>query len=200
VNNWLVTGFEPFGQMARNPSGEILAPLAKILTSRHDRKIYTLVLPVSYQRSGAVLQHWYNRHPLELELIVALGVHRGHFFRFESQACSPFASQAVDADGVVAQSLAMPEELLTAQFPLDAMVADLATQSPWPMQVSNNAGGYVCEAVYREVLSLASQKGNRFGLFVHIPHFSHIHAQSQLEFLLQVFAWIASFIETKASR
>ncbi|KAE8730218.1 putative pentatricopeptide repeat-containing protein [Hibiscus syriacus] len=57
--------------------------------------------------------------------------------------------------------------------------------------ISNDAGLFVCNYVYYHSLRFAEQKGHK-SLFVHVPLFSRINEESQMQFIATVLAAIAS--------
>ncbi len=151
----LVTGFEPFGGLARNPTGEIA------------RALGGAVLPVDYARIGAVLDAQLARGPKAV-LLLGLAVGRPRIslervaINFRDGMRPDNAGALPDRSEVVVGGPAA----YFSTLPLEALHAALEREGV-PVEYSLTAGGYLCNAAFY----LARHKlGNRVPCgFVHMP-------------------------------
>ena len=152
----LVTGFGPFDGVPENPSGLI----AKALHNGDD--IVGVELPVSNKRSLDGLRGTFYdcKGP---ELLLGLGVHGEAGFRFEQQAGTAFLDDP-DVDGESGLHFYKASEPLATRLEIEC----LAHHSQLEAWVSQVAGGYLCEWVYRLLLERAETTGCQ-ALCVHVP-------------------------------
>ena len=165
----LITGFEPFGGSARNPSLEI----ARALDARTiaGARILGRVLPVSMRRIEAALAEVLDA--ARPDLYIALGLAGGEaMIRLERYGVNLADFPIADNDG--ARSL---DETLVPGGP-----AAVATTLPnraihgamlaagLPARLSNTAGTYLCNAcIYLTDAALKQRQSDaRFG-FIHLP-------------------------------
>lgn len=164
----LLTGFEPFGGQAVNPSWQAV----QLLASRWDgpAELVTLELPVDFRAAGpALAEAIASAQP---DVVVAVGQAGGRpdvtvervainvdDARIPDNAgCSP-VDEPVVAGGPAAYF---------STLPVKACVAAM-TEAGVPASVSQTAGTFVCNHVfYRVVHELAGRPGARGG-FVHVP-------------------------------
>lgn len=171
----LLTGFGPFGRVNENASSLVLPELLeRLLISVPHWQVHTLSLPVSFQQAPQIIDHTVQEHG-PFDACIGLGVHRGDFYRLETNASPELTSLAVDIDGAsVASYQPVINKRLCSNFNLIDFVekfrwSKTLQETHWPLiKVSDNAGGYVCEAVYHHLLSTASQMQAR-SVFIHIP-------------------------------
>lgn len=151
----LVLGFGPFGEVHDNPSARLAEAVdgSRVL----GRTVRGLVLPVSYARAPALALGW--AEALGAALVVATGVatQRGRV-EVERLARPPGADAPLDVDG---RPPAVGAGSARAS-PLD--VAGLARVLDGG--VSEDAGRYVCNALYHALLSAP---GAPPAVFVHLP-------------------------------
>lgn len=152
----LVTGFEPFGGLGRNPTGEIALALGGA------------VLPVDYARVGPALDGLLAKGPRAV-LLLGLAVGRPRI-SLERVAINFRDSERPDNAGTVPRGSEVVPGGPAAYFstlPLEAMHGALQREG-LPVEYSLTAGGYLCNAAFY----LARHKlGNRpvpCG-FVHMP-------------------------------
>lgn len=190
----LLTGFEPFLDVTINPSGEVAQRLHGRVIDRAGGPVEVVgtVLPVSFDRapgavSGAVAD--LGSAPLA---IVSLGVHRGPEFRLESMAGTRYESAKADNDGVLgaAIQLAGPERLETP-FDLARCESWLEAAGAGSTMISENAGGYLCERVFRAGLEIPDAPA----LFLHVPPHEVMGVEAQSEV---VFGFLGRLVEELA--
>lgn len=178
----LVTGFEPFDQHARNPSGELALLLAS--APPPGVEISAACLPVSYERSALelnrLLEHRGHGPSAESLRFLAMGVHPGPGFRLEQVASPRQDPDRTDADGVPGSSLPeRPQTQHRTNLDLAHFAAILERAGAAPVAISRDAGGYVCEWVYRHLLAHSLQWSLE-GFFLHVPPASEIPIPDQL--------------------
>lgn len=149
----LVTGFEPFGGLARNPTGEIALALGGA------------VLPVDYARVEAALDALLARRP-EALLLLGLAVGRPRIslervaINFRDGVRPDNAGRVPDRCDVVPGGPAA----YFSTLPLAALHDALAREG-LPVEYSLSAGGYLCNASFY----LARHKCSVPCGFVHMP-------------------------------
>jgi len=84
--------------------------------------------------------------------------------------------------------LVMP--FLKTSFSTKAILEFLKKKG-YDVTLSNDAGRFVCNYVYYHSLRLAEQRGSR-SLFVHVPPFSRIDEETQMNFVASLLEAIAS--------
>jgi pyroglutamyl-peptidase len=132
----LVTGFEPFGGLARNPTGEIA------------RAMGGAVLPVDYGRVGPALDALLARGPKAV-LLLGLAVGRARI-SLERVAINFRDGQRPDNAGALpdrSEVVAGGPAAYFSTLPLDALHAALAADG-LPVEYSLTAGGYLCNAAF----------------------------------------------------
>ena len=174
----LVTGFGPFLQVSENPSGLVARALdGELLDGIEVRGVE---LSVAFERIApeyaAALAGLAPRTPLAL---VSLGVHREGWFRLEERARPELASDRLDNDGRPAAAMGrLGEGELHTGLDLDALSGALLAGGAGEVRRSDDAGGYVCERTYYEVLERAGELGIP-GLFLHVPPVEFVPAVEQ---------------------
>ena len=181
----LVTGFEPFLDVALNPSGE----LARLLDGQRIEAAKSVsidvlgrVLPVAYQDAPRAFDAALDACAAPPALVLCLGVHRGQEFRLELRAGKRFGSEKPDNEGQFGTTVPLdgPE---WRRSPLDVegvCVRALERAGAPKIVVSEDAGGFLCERVYRAALD----RGDALGipaLFLHVPPADTLAVASQLE-------------------
>jgi pyroglutamyl-peptidase len=163
----LVSGFEPFGGDAINPS-------ALVAQALHGRTVggagvVGVVLPCAFGTSIAVLREALRRHRPQLVLALGLAAGRGGF-SLERVAVNLDDARIPDNAG--AQPIDMPvvERGPTAHFttlPIKAMAAALR-EAGHAAEISNSAGTFVCNHVFYAMQHLLCRRKVRSG-FMHLP-------------------------------
>lgn len=172
----LVTGFGAFESVEHNPSGA----LARALDG--EPGVVGVELPVTFRGSARALDAALERLGVPPAALLCTGVHPGASFRLERRAGAQLSSERPDNDGetgtAVAAELDGPGDLETT-LDVDALAALLRRAGAERVEVSANAGGYVCERVYRHALLRAGELGVP-ALFLHVPPLSAMALERQL--------------------
>lgn len=169
----LVTGFGSFEDVDDNPSGR----LARALGLRVDA--LGIELPVSFERAPALIDGSLALLAAPPVALFSMGVHPGATFRLEATARAALSSTRPDNDGALGAELALEGPELTTSLDLDALDAALIAAGGAPTERSSDAGGYVCERVYRHVLEHAQRLGVP-GFFLHVPPLARRPLEEQL--------------------
>ena len=165
----LVTGFEPFGGDAVNPSCEALAHLPARLG---DLAIETRVLPCRFGAAISVLEQAIAAGAPDIVLSVGLAGGRAEL-SLERVALNIDDARIADNGG--AQPVDRPivpdgPAAYFATLPIKAAVAALR-EAELPASVSNTAGTFVCNHVFYALMHLAATRflSIRAG-FLHVPY------------------------------
>jgi pyroglutamyl-peptidase len=177
----LVTGFEPFGGLAANPSLEV----AKALDGRAvgDAVVLGAVLPVHHADAAPAVTRLVDE--LDPAAIVHLGLAAGRArIALERIAVNVMDYDAPDNAGFRAQGepcVADGPAAYVATLPLTAMLAALLAEGI-PAYVSNSAGTYLCnQTMYATLHMLARRARSVPAGFVHLPLLPAMVAASGLE-------------------
>lgn len=163
----LLTGFEPFGGDAANPSGEAVRIAAAQWAG--PETLVTAVLPVSFSGAGAELERLLIEH--SPDVVIATGLAGGRTgVTVERVAINLVDARIPDNDG--AQPLDEPslpggEAAVFTSLPAKAIVRDAAAAGI-PISLSTTAGTFVCNHVFYRAVAWAAAHGRRAG-FVHVP-------------------------------
>lgn len=168
-----LTGFEPFGGMDYNPSWEVAKGCASVL--EQDHSVYTECLPVTFSLAG----QWGVEHlgQREDDLVLHFGLASTRSYLSLEQVARAQTSSMPDNDGerLALDRFSAGSELTTT---LDlASLADALTRehaahtganggSLPEVRVTQDAGNYVCNAIYYH--SLCAHPAGRV-VFVHVP-------------------------------
>jgi pyroglutamyl-peptidase len=164
----LVTGFEPFGGDARNPSGEI----ARALDGRTiaGRTVVGAVLPCVFGASVTDLKKHLRAH--RSEAVICLGLAGGRA-GIPPERVAINLEDAPIADNAGAQPSDRPvvrgrPAAYFSTLPVKAIVAALR-ESGVPAELSTTAGTFVCNHVFYALMhALRGKRGARGG-FIHVP-------------------------------
>ena len=163
----LVTGFEPFGEHATNPSQLVAEALDGV------------VLPVAYEQAADRLRAALDgRKPA---LVVCLGLaHERTAISVERWAHNLDEATTVDNEGVAGSGGAIEPGGPLARastLPVDEIVAALHAEEI-PAEVSRDAGGYLCNHVFYRLM--ASLPAGARGGFVHVPPLEAVSLEMQI--------------------
>lgn len=167
----LLTGFEPFGGEACNPSWEAVRALADTLLSDGSR-IQVALLPCVFGQALSVLEA--QIQSCAPQLVVCVGQAGGRSeFSIERVAINLDDARIPDNLGAQPIDVAVKSEGPAAYFstlPVKAIVAALRTHGI-PATLSHTAGTFVCNHVFYGLMHLAARNSaiQRAG-FVHIPY------------------------------
>ena len=161
----VVTGFEPFGAHSANPSAILVEGLGDW------PNVVAEVLPTSYERAGHRVEALLDQHKPHAILMLGLSA-RARGLVLERRARNWDDSSALDNDGSRRSGVAIAPtgpESYPATLPLP-LLADLAVEAGLGAEMSEDAGGFVCNHVYFRAAhhivqtSLAARCG-----FAHVP-------------------------------
>lgn len=163
----LVTGFGPFAGVTDNPSAAVARALDGLVVG--NATITGAVLPVTYAGAPAELARLVARH--QPDLVICLGLAAGETgIRLETRARNRVTAPTPDNDGACPTGQALepgaPAELQSSLL-LDHIARALKLAGV-PCRTSQDAGGYVCNAVFYACLRLGQSHGFRGG-FIHLP-------------------------------
>jgi pyroglutamyl-peptidase len=160
VTRVLVTGFEPFGGSAVNPSQQLIEAL--------DGDVAKALLPVSYARAAGALRDAIAEH--EPDVVICFGQADGRtgisierFAHNLDEATttdndeSAGSGSPIDPDGPVAYA---------GSLPVDDIVAALRAEGI-PAAPSRDAGGFLCNHVFYVLMRTLEETAR--GGFVHVP-------------------------------
>ncbi|OMO78243.1 Peptidase C15, pyroglutamyl peptidase I [Corchorus capsularis] len=203
-----VTGFKKFQGVAENPTETIVNNLMNFVQTKGLlRAGVTLgsctvletagdgALPMLYE----VLESGISRTDTKNEQVIwlHLGVNSGaKKFAIERQAVNEATFRCPDELGwqpeqhpIVAEDGGISRKQETT-CSIEAILKVLKNKG-YDVTISDDAGRFVCNYVYYHSLRFAKQKGHK-SLFVHVPLFSRINEESQMQF-------VASILEAMAS-
>ncbi|MFE5410042.1 pyroglutamyl-peptidase I [Microbacterium sp. NPDC056569] len=162
----LLTGFEPFGGDAANPSGTAV----NLVASRWDgpELLVTAVLPVTFAGAADRLRELLAQH--RPDVLIAAGLAGGRAaIGVERVAVNLVDARIPDNDGdqpVDAPSVPGAGPAHFATLPVKEIARRIAAEGI-PAEVSYSAGTFVCNHVFFTALEVAAS-GTRAG-FVHVP-------------------------------
>jgi pyroglutamyl-peptidase len=164
----LVTGFEPFGGEAINPSWEAVRRLNGDMGDAHIERV---LVPMTYADSiGTVTEAIDRLHPAAVVMVGQAGGRAE--LSIERVAVNCDDAQAPDNAGVLREDAPIAAEGPTAYLatlPVKQIVAGLRSAG-FPAAVSNTAGLFVCNHLFYGVLDhiITHNLETRAG-FVHVP-------------------------------
>jgi pyroglutamyl-peptidase len=165
----LVTGFEPFGADAINPSREAVLRLPALLG---DLAIETRILPTVFGRAIAALEDALVTTRPDIVLCAGLAGGRAEL-SLERVAINVNDARIPDNDGQQPIDCPIAAGGPTAYFtglPVKAAVRALR-EAGLPAIVSNTAGTFVCNHVFYGLMHLvASRRLPLRGGFLHVPY------------------------------
>lgn len=177
----LITGFGPFLDVERNPSG--LAARALEAAPPDGIRVVGRELPVELERAGEALEAALAACPRPPDWLLSLGVHRGDWFRPEGLARARLVSTKADNAGRFAAELEpLGDRDLVPRVDPARAAALLIAAGARAARPSFDAGGYVCERVYYANLT-AAERLRIPGLFVHVPPLDLVPLDEQLDIL-----------------
>lgn len=177
---FLITGFGSFERVSQNPSGA----LARELDG--DPGVRGVELPVSFRRSAAAFDEALaGLEPGRPDFLLTLGVYSGSSFRLERRAGATLGTGRADNDGetgdVVSGAMGGGAGDLATDLDLPLLATELGGLGLGEVTVSEDAGGYLCERIYRHALVRADELGCP-ALFLHVPPLESVPLASQMIF------------------
>ena len=163
----LLTGFGPFPGVTDNPTAHIAALLRDEIIA--DVSIHTEVLPVSFKRAPNQVSEL-----LASSMHILATLHLGvatdsRFIRLERSAKNHIETSVGDIDGYGlhqdrVQMNRPPNEVVLSTLDVDSIAEHLCA-SGFDARPSDDAGAYVCNALYHHSLT----HEDRPTLFMHVP-------------------------------
>ncbi len=158
----LLTGFEPFGKAALNPSGEIVKQIS-------GENIVTAILPVAYTRSAAVLLALIGEH--KPDVVISLGQAEGRTqITPERIAINLDDARLADNEGVLridAPIVLGGPVAYESTLPIKEFVEAIKAAGV-PAAVSLSAGAFLCNHIFYVAQDKLKGSHVRSG-FVHVP-------------------------------
>ena len=182
----LITGFEPFGDAASNPSGEV----ARVLDDEqiNGRTVVGRVLPVEFGRAKQQLRALIDE--IRPELVLCLGVAASRpAISLERVAVNLDDASIPDNAGQQPIDQPVEESAPTAYLttlPVKAMFAGMQAT-----ELSSSAGNYVCNHLFFALMHSLDSRENVRGGFVHVPSLSTNLTQERLTAAIALGAEIA---------
>lgn len=162
----LLTGFDPFGGDAVNPSGDAVRRVAA--TWDGPQRLVTDVLPVTFAGAAERIRALIAAH--EPDVVIAVGLAGGRpAVGVERIAVNLADARIADNDGaqpVDEPSIEGAPAAAFATVPVKAIAAAVAAAGI-PAEVSHTAGTFVCNHVFFTALA-AAPSSTRTG-FLHVP-------------------------------
>jgi pyroglutamyl-peptidase len=178
----LLTGFEPFGSHATNPSQEIVAALAARAPRTSGRRVelQTAILQTEYERAARRIAGLIDE--LRPEAVVSLGVaSKAEGICLERIALNFNDNELADNAGKV--RLARPivpggPMVYFSTLPIDAMLNALRG-ADFPASISNHAGTYVCNHVFYTARHVLEKSRRQIPCgFIHVPVVDGVRSHS----------------------
>ncbi|MBU0859337.1 MAG: pyroglutamyl-peptidase I [Alphaproteobacteria bacterium] len=160
-----MTGFGPFPGQPDNPSARLVARLGAAFNVR------AVVLPTEFAAAGAQLKAALDAH--QPDVVVCFGVAaQSDQLRIERAAWNVVDTAKTDNAGHHHKGAVIRKdgpEGYASTLPLPGIHADLV-RGGFPAVPSNDAGDYLCNYIFYQLMHDAAQNGaRRRGGFVHIP-------------------------------
>ncbi|GAB3806054.1 pyroglutamyl-peptidase I [Humibacter antri] len=166
----LLTGFEPFGSDAVNPSGDAVRLVASRWAGRGTGvRLVTDVLPVTFAGSAQRLHELIDEHDPDVVLATGLAGGRSRV-SVERVGVNLMDARIPDSDGqqpVDLPSLPGAGAAVFASLPVKAIMRDVAVAGI-PVELSLTAGSFVCNHVLVHAAEWARRSARRAG-FIHVP-------------------------------
>ena len=166
----LVTSFEPFDGQVMNASQAAVTALAAHGSQARALDLVTLRLPVTFRGARQALRTAVATHAPDVVLCVGEAGGRAAI-GLERLAVNVIDARIPDNDGsapVDVPVIAGAPAAFFSTLPLRACVAAVA-RAGVPVEVSNTAGTYVCNATFYALMHLLEHRRHVVGGFVHVP-------------------------------
>lgn len=171
----LVTGFDPFGGEAVNPSQLIVQALDGEVIAGH--RVVGATLPTQFAAAPQMLEKLIARH--RPALVLALGQAGGRTgISLERVAVNLIDARIPDNAGAQPVDSRIVDNAANAYFstlPVKAMLERLGAAGI-PASLSQTAGTFVCNQVFYALMHALRRRRARGG-FVHVPYLSEQSAQ-----------------------
>jgi pyroglutamyl-peptidase len=169
-----VTGFGPFPGAPVNPTEWLAEQLGGLAPEAIGALALTCeVLPVEFSRAQAVVEDRHRR--LAPDIAVHFGLHReATGFRLEGRAGNVIGCERPDAAGITPHNRQVASDgppALYGAWP--ASVGKALRDGGFCVEQSEDAGAYMCNAVYYRSLACAAGRPGAWCGLVHVPHTEH---------------------------
>jgi pyroglutamyl-peptidase len=164
----LLTGFGPFPGVPANASAEVVRRVVRRARRTFpELRFVAAVLPTEWRRAPRLVAALHERYRPVLALHFGVASET-RSIRLETQA-ENVCRASPDAAGMLPTEASLcPDGPAKRHVTLDiSALAEALEAGGWPCSISNDAGGYLCNAVLYK--SLASADGRCAVGFVHIP-------------------------------
>ncbi|MCE9595684.1 MAG: hypothetical protein K8S98_15960 [Planctomycetes bacterium] len=200
----VITGFGPFGAggdapVTENPSRAIAFELEREPPTGVE--VFARELSVTFERAPRELAEWLSTSSLAPDVLLGLGVQsRGGVFRLERRARAALGDGRRDNDGLGAGTARVegaPD--LATELDLAPLAAALRAGGAFDVQLSDDAGGYVCERVYHALL----EQGRRLGVpavFLHLPMVAQVSIVEQTRVVRALVSELARTVVARRER
>jgi pyroglutamyl-peptidase len=164
----LVTGFGPFPGVARNPSGELAQALARSSRAKRAARISALIIPTVYAEIARLPRRAARKKPDAILMFGLAG--RARKLRVETRGRNRASTKHPDAARKKARRVLVPgaPKILKINAPVTALLK-AARGTGIAARLSNDAGGYVCNAAIFRMLNAMHGQNAPLIAFVHIP-------------------------------
>lgn len=165
----LLTGFEPFGGRADNPSWEVVRRIAAM--PEFEGKIMPVRLPVSFEKAPEAIRRAMAEHKPDAVLMLGFSAKREKI-SVERAAINIKDAKNPDNDGVrpVDEPIAKngPAAIFST-LPIKTILGAIQGAGIDAI-VSNSAGTYVCNTAFYSALNYAKRLSNHPKVgFIHLP-------------------------------
>jgi pyroglutamyl-peptidase len=195
----LLTGFEPFGDFATNPSWDALQLAAR--KNLFKCEVVLARLPVAY---SDVFAAWKSAASCKPDGAISFGLHGGLKGRgaaviyIETTARNRDGANKSDNAGVKRRSrkiIGNGPDTLAATFPAATLKRSLR-RAGFEAQLSDNAGAYLCNHIFYRAL-----RSSHFAYgFVHVPPVNNMGGVLTLNELARAVARIVNALASKLAR
>lgn len=167
----LLTGFGPFPDVPQNVSERFVPKLAHLAARRFSaHRVVARILPTEWERAPARLETLYERE--RPKLVLHFGVSAEANAYVLEQVAHNVCRRAADAAGALPPDSVVVKggaDTLAARLPAEDIVARLLALRV-PVVRSDDAGGYLCNAILYRSLLIAARHGRPETVgFFHIP-------------------------------
>lgn len=168
---FLLTGFEPFSDLEKNPSQQIVEDITSRWTGHDDFDLTTAVLPVDYVAADSCLLDLIHQQQPDVVLLLGVATRRTGIF-LERVTLNLDDSKQFDNAGVKRSGTPIIPGGPAAYFstlPLEELRDGLA-QRGYPVEISNHAGTFLCNHVfYRVANEIQKLHSHTVNGFIHVP-------------------------------
>jgi len=163
----LITAFGPFNNFISNPSQQVLESIRENWIEKPTFIMEWETLDVNFNKVDQFINHIEHHHDLILHLGVATGSEK---MRLEINGIN--LKSGIDVEGHETESGPIDpyKKDYNSTFPID-ILNDITSENSSIVEISYNAGEYLCNYIYFKSLDLFSN--NSAILFIHIADFQN---------------------------